>query len=78
MEPFAFILCAEICVIQPPTSGQSREMCLYRLDMSLAENPKRRVFCESLDWPYGEIIDNEGKLKLKTSPWLRTQATNAR
>ncbi len=78
MEPFAFIVCAGLCKIVPPLDGQSRESCLYRMSMSLAADPKTRVACESLDWPYGEVIDSWGIWKPKIPPWLRTQASEAK
>lgn len=76
MEPFAFIVCAKLCLIVPPRAGQSREMCLYRMQVALAERPGERVICESFDVPYGEIIDSEGKLKTRREDPHRGYATS--
>ena len=79
MEPFAFIICAgAVCTIEPPASGQSREACMYRYEMSRATDPKTRVICESLDYPYGEVIDSAGLSKPKIPPWERPQASDGR
>lgn len=69
MEPFAFVVCAPLCLIVPPLDGQSKEACLYRMQVALAEKPKQRVMCQSLDVPYGEIIDSAGELKTRIPPW---------
>ena len=69
MEPFAFIVCAGLCKIVPPTDGQSREACLYRMQVALAERPHERVICDSLDAPYGEVFDSAGKWKRRIPPW---------
>lgn len=74
MEPFAFIVCAGLCKIVPPLEGQPRDVCLSRMQESLLAAPNTRVICESLDAPYGEVIDSAGKWKAKTPPWLRPQA----
>ena len=73
MEPFAFVVCAKLCLIVPPTEGQSREACLYRMQVALAERPGERVMCQSLDVPYGEIIDSAGLIKTKPDPWKGPQ-----
>lgn len=69
MEPFAFIVYAPLCLIQAPTEGQSRVVCLYRMQVALAERPHERVICESLDAPYGDVIDSAGKWKRRIPPW---------
>lgn len=30
MEPFAFVVCTQLCLIQPPTQGQPRDVCVAR------------------------------------------------
>lgn len=56
MEPFAFVVCTQLCLIQPPTQGQPRDVCVARMGASLKASPETRVWCESLDVPYGESI----------------------
>lgn len=71
MDPFAFVVCAQICLIQPPLEGMPRAECVARMEASLKADPKTRVMCQSLDVPYGEVIDSAGVLKTKPNPWLR-------
>ncbi len=69
MEPFAFLVCAAVCAIVPPVGGQPREVCVARMEKSLRTDPTTRVICQSLDLPYGEVIDSAGKLKTRSPPW---------
>lgn len=78
MEPFAFIVCAPLCLIQPPMEGQSRETCLARMEASRKAEPDTRVICESLDIPYGDVIDSAGIWKPRTPYWERPAAAAAR
>lgn len=78
MEPFAFIVCAPLCLIQPPTEGQSREICLARMEASRKAEPDTRVICESLDYPYGDVIDSAGLWKPWSPSWERPAAAPPR
>jgi hypothetical protein len=68
MDPYAFIVCAQICLIQTPTGGMTRAECVSRMEQSLEVSPAQRVMCQSL-YPYGEIIDSAGKAKTRVNPW---------
>lgn len=68
MDPYAFIVCAQLCLIQPPTEGMPRAECVSLMEQSPKARPGQRVMCQSL-YPYGEIIDSAGKAKTRPNPW---------
>ncbi len=70
MEPFIFIVCAELCI--QPAEPEPLDQCLNRLHAYMHEhleidNPEQRAICQSLD-EFGISLDSNGNWRRLATP----------